>query len=298
VQHLEPKASSPKLNVRRAVFPKKLWIYWDSGIETAPDLVQICVSSWKKLNPEYELFVLSDATLPDYIDPGAGLTTFDNLTIQKKSNIIRKQLLLKHGGIWVDATVLCLTPLEVWLPEKSPTGFIVLENSSPDRLLCNWFIASEPRNEFIQAWLDATVRYFSFPKTDKPPRHLAFLHEMLMKSTEKGGRALGFWPSWVGARWWPTYPYFISHYLAGKLRLKDNRFVGKPFRDSIFPSRWGSWALRNRIPSYGGGQLEESFFNELETRAIPLMKLNHKPGSPERRFLDPVIGRLRMWILK
>jgi hypothetical protein len=34
---------------------------------------------------------------------------------QAKSDIIRLHLLAQHGGVWADATVLCLQPLDHWL---------------------------------------------------------------------------------------------------------------------------------------------------------------------------------------
>ena len=29
-------------------FSRNIWMYWDSGLKSAPELVRVCVNSWKK----------------------------------------------------------------------------------------------------------------------------------------------------------------------------------------------------------------------------------------------------------
>ena len=52
----------------------------------------------------------------DIIDVGI----WKDMVIQHKSDMIRAFLLLKFGGIWVDASVLCLKPLSQWLDYDKP----------------------------------------------------------------------------------------------------------------------------------------------------------------------------------
>ena len=42
------------------------------------------------------------------------------MIIQHKSDMIRSLLLLKFGGIWIDASVMCVQPLSEWLDYGKP----------------------------------------------------------------------------------------------------------------------------------------------------------------------------------
>ncbi len=89
---------------------KKVWVCWLQGIEQAPPLVQRCYRSLQENMPDRELVLLTEENYRDFV-------TFPN-HIQKKidsgiitrthmSDLLRLELLLNHGGTWIDATVLC-----------------------------------------------------------------------------------------------------------------------------------------------------------------------------------------------
>jgi mannosyltransferase OCH1-like enzyme len=75
---------------------------WLQGAAQAPSVVQSCFQRWARLNPEYQLHVLeaSDATA---LLAGA---KFPAMPPQALSDILRVKLLLEHGGLWEDATLL------------------------------------------------------------------------------------------------------------------------------------------------------------------------------------------------
>jgi hypothetical protein len=273
--------------------PKRIWIYWSQGLEKAPQIVKLCVESWRKLNPEYEVSILSDANLELFISPGEGLAHFDQLTIQKRSNIIRKQLLLKFGGVWVDATVLCIRPLREWLLSPATGGFILLKNDNPDRVVCNWFIAANQGNTFIEEWLRSTLDYFSRSKKAVPPAYLSRIHNHILASTKKGGWGLRFWTSHFGKRVWPAYPYFISHYLAAEILSKD--FYADS-TSSIVGSSWGPWQLSRRVREYRGDQITDFIKDVTGEHAPPLMKLNHRASLPETQLVDSVTDQIWNWL--
>lgn len=222
----------------------------------------------------------------DFIVPGAGLIGFETLPVQKRANFIRKQLLVRFGGIWVDSTVMCLRPLSQWLPPVPPHGFLVPRNYSADRLLCNWFIAGSQGNLFLQEWLSATLIYFSLPKLQKPPRGYKAIHALLLALTKRGGPAVRFWTSRFGKRCYPIFPYFIDHYLAGEIRRKDIRFTDAIKAGSLFDGSWRQ-AFRNG----------EACLDQLvaENRS-PMIKLNHRPKSHTRQIVDSVAVQIRGWL--
>lgn len=278
------------LNLHQTL-PKKIWMYWDSGPESSPELVKQCVESWRRLNPEYIVHFLSDQTVMDFIVPGAGLKGFETLPIQKRANFIRKQLIIHFGGIWVDSTVMCLRPLSQWLPPVPPLGFIVLRNYSADRLLCNWFIAGTKGNPFLQEWLTSTYIYFSQVKLQKPPRGYRVLHAVLLALTKRGGLAVRFWTSRFGTSY-PIFPSFIDHYLAGEILRKDHRFTDAIKTGSVFEGSWGRG-------SFSPNHLRDgvAFLDALVAKnRPPLIKLNHRPGSHARQIVDPVAAQIWGWL--
>ena len=55
------------------------------------------------------------------------------MQIQHKSDMIRAFLLLKFGGIWVDASVLCVQRLSQWLDYNKPfVTFVRHDNGTRD----------------------------------------------------------------------------------------------------------------------------------------------------------------------
>ena len=89
--------------------PKIIWTYWEQGRHNAPPVIQRCFESWEYWNPGWTLHVLDRCTLNRYTDLEQRIDfSRDDITIQKRSNLIRVSLLRTHGGVWADATVMCL----------------------------------------------------------------------------------------------------------------------------------------------------------------------------------------------
>ena len=88
----------------------KIWICWLQGIENAPDLVQRCFKSVKENNPDKEVVVITSENIKDYVDfPQYILDKWQKGIISNThmSDLLRLELLIKYGGMWLDATVYC-----------------------------------------------------------------------------------------------------------------------------------------------------------------------------------------------
>ncbi|WP_268814793.1 capsular polysaccharide synthesis protein [Sinorhizobium medicae] len=48
--------------------PHIIWIYWDKPVAYAPEIVLYAVSSWKKKNPSWDVRVLSDSNVGEFVD--------------------------------------------------------------------------------------------------------------------------------------------------------------------------------------------------------------------------------------
>lgn len=149
-----------------AAIPRILWLYWEQGLDAAPELVRACVDSWRSLNPGWDIRLLDEASMAEWVDmpslPGA-------IASAHKADVLRTRLLAKHGGVWADATVWCLRPLDEWLPVAGYSGFFAFNWQNPDaqiitvpwpRLIGNWFIAAAPGNVLITEWDRVTCEYW------------------------------------------------------------------------------------------------------------------------------------------
>ena len=88
----------------------KVWVCWLQGMETAPALVQRCYRSLQEHLTDREIILLTEenyrqyVTFPDYVQQkiDSGIITPTHM-----SDLLRLELLLHHGGTWIDATVFC-----------------------------------------------------------------------------------------------------------------------------------------------------------------------------------------------
>jgi hypothetical protein len=155
---------------------KTIWILWLQGWENAPWLQQRVAESWIKNNPDWSIKLINEdqayILLPDieYM-----YDTSKTITPQAKSDIIRLSLLAKYGGVWADATMLCMQPLNNWyLNAIKPAGFWMYHGEGEGAALpieegpASWFILSEPNNRFICEWKKECDNYWlSRTETDE-----------------------------------------------------------------------------------------------------------------------------------
>lgn len=168
------------------IMSKNIWIYWSQGFGIAPALVSKCVQTWSSLNPDYTIRLLDSNNISEYLDLTEVLSSnrIKKASFAAKSDLIRVNLLAKHGGIWVDSTLMCLHPLDEWLIPDHP--FFAFSNPGPDRMISSWFLSAEPSSYIIKKWRAESQQYWS--------------------------------------RWKLRRKYYWFHYLFGDLYQSDERF--------------------------------------------------------------------------
>lgn len=101
------KAQQPSVPHSRS---NKVWVCWLQGMENAPALVQKCFASLQKNLPDREIILLTEENYRDYVTfPPHIQSKIDSgaITRTHMSDLLRLELLLNHGGTWIDATVFC-----------------------------------------------------------------------------------------------------------------------------------------------------------------------------------------------
>jgi len=189
--------------------------------------VRCCLASWRRLNPGWQVVVLDRSTLARYADVGLPQATFESLGVQMQANLVRLALLLRHGGVWADATTLCVRPLDEVIHELvAPSGFFAFTNASRERLLSNWFLAALPQHPIVAGLRTRLIGYFSaHPPSPRDHRWQRLLHKLARELFKVHPAATRLWLSRPVIALTGRYPYFLFHYTFADLLARD-----KPFR--------------------------------------------------------------------
>lgn len=141
-----------------------VWICWLQGIENAPQLVRHCVSSIEHHITDRRIIYISKDNFRDYCEiPPFIIEKWEKgiITNTHFSDILRLALLIRHGGLWLDATVY----LTDALPEYITDGdFFVYRDGFFNCDVINfgsWIIyAAAPNHVLLNEALALTYAYW------------------------------------------------------------------------------------------------------------------------------------------
>ena len=150
-----------------------IYMLWFQGFEHAPELVKSCVQSWKHYNPDWDIVLLDNTNLRNYIE----VEDYPEMEMSHRSDIVRMKLLHQYGGVWADVTTFCHRPLRDWLPRYASEGFFVFDRPYSNLLMSNWFIYAEPSNLLFHEWYLETMHYYK----DRVKAHTYFIHHQLFE---------------------------------------------------------------------------------------------------------------------
>lgn len=89
---------------------RKVWVYWYQGLENAPLIVRRCFDSVKKNLRDWDIVFIHKGNIGDYVTfPAFVKDKFEKGIIGQAhfSDLLRLELLIKYGGLWLDSTVYC-----------------------------------------------------------------------------------------------------------------------------------------------------------------------------------------------
>jgi mannosyltransferase OCH1-like enzyme len=157
-----------------ATFPRVIYIYWDKGLDQAPEITEICVQSWIDKNPGWQVRKLDRISAAALVDMPR---LPDNTKPAHYADILRTGILRLHGGVWADATAFCHLPLDNWLPMiMGQCDFFAFARPAQDRIIANWFLAARPQTRLIAAWHDRTLTFWRGRK--RPPISYFWHHDL------------------------------------------------------------------------------------------------------------------------
>ena len=102
-------------------------------------------------NPYWDKLKTHPRVRIEHIDVPTHFDGFELAHFQYKADVVRMEILYKHGGVYLDLDMLIVKNFdEVFNTNKSL--YLSKEGDGPG--LINAFIAAKPQNEFIRIWLD------------------------------------------------------------------------------------------------------------------------------------------------
>lgn len=198
-----------QINPEYINLPKNIYVFWYDGFDNLPPIAEMCIKLWEKLNPEFNVLKLDKNDLNKCLQE-LGLLNL-NIPVQPLSDILRVYILSRYGGVWTDATVLPIMPLNNWLPENFQQSFFAFRcHHAPYCLISSWFLVSSAKHKITEEWLKEILCYWDKSRTlymdprEGNPTPENPLYEVYNNKESE------------------TYPYFFLHYLFTGMILKND----------------------------------------------------------------------------
>ena len=136
----------------------KIFTFWEPS-KHIPSYIKLCMQTWTKFLPDYEIVVLDYSNLDEYLSKNCydkSLFT-SKYSLAKQADAIRCAVLNKHGGIWLDAdSIVTSNKFNEIIQNKS--DFTVI-----DRHIA--FIKANKGAKILQLWEnEARERIYSYSK--------------------------------------------------------------------------------------------------------------------------------------
>lgn len=124
---------------------KRIFTFWDDEAEM-PAYIQLCIDSWKKYLPNYEIVVLNYSNLENWLPKDFyDKILYDEFKIAQQTQAIRAAILEKHGGFWFDADIIVTNPnIEKFFDENCELN--IFEN----RIAC---LKAKKHSKILKKWI-------------------------------------------------------------------------------------------------------------------------------------------------
>jgi len=157
--------STPQRGLTGEVRERTIWGYWAQGYDAMPELFKLCVATWQRHNPHWDVRILSKSTLYEYLSEAELPNRFQHMfSHQTASDCVRLALLSRYGGIYMDVSIIMNTELDAFCWDSISSGqraaavFFHPIYGTPkfngEDLTESWFLATRPGNAFFMRWRD------------------------------------------------------------------------------------------------------------------------------------------------
>lgn len=142
---------------------KIIWICWLQGEEQMPTIVKRCYQSVRHWAADYEIRLITDENWKEYVTlPEHIITKYQRgiISFTHFSDILRLALLVQHGGIWMDATVLLTGAMDKQIITSPLFYFRQSVLSTMPHAGSSWFIVAQKHNPVLLRLTDLLSEYW------------------------------------------------------------------------------------------------------------------------------------------
>ena len=162
----------------------KVWICWLQGIDNAPKVVRSCYESVRRNLGENNVILITNENMDDYVQlPEFILSKWEQgiITDTHLTDILRLELLIRYGGMWLDATVFCSCKRNNIPSYFFDSDLFLYQSLKPGRdghshINSSWLISAKTNNKILMA-----TRYllYEYWKTHNNMVNYFLLHEFM-----------------------------------------------------------------------------------------------------------------------
>ena len=150
----------------KTTFSNKVWICWFQGMENAPKLVQRCYQSVKENMPDRDIVIITSENMRDYVHfPDFIIEKWNKgqITYTHMTDLLRLELLIKYGGMWIDATVFCSgkdIPDYFFASELFFYQCLKPGRDGHSSYISSWLISAKTNNKILRAVRELLYTYW------------------------------------------------------------------------------------------------------------------------------------------
>lgn len=140
-----------------------IWVLWLQGREAAPEIVKSCIASVEQYMSGYDIHVLTADNIAQYCSLPKHVWEkyrLKKIPFTQFSDIVRTALLVQHGGVWLDATVLLTAPIPDYILRQPLFMFRSSVLSKMPHVGSNWFLVARKGNLVLQRQLELLCLYW------------------------------------------------------------------------------------------------------------------------------------------
>ena len=166
--------------------PRMFWWCWLQGIDNAPPISKRCLESLRKHYPDYAINLVSFQNINKFVRfPRHIVEKFNagNISPTHFSDLLRLELLINYGGIWLDSCVF-VTGREPYYLHYPLFIFQGIWKNQPAHLGSSWFIVSERENPIMRTTRDLLYKFWEEHNSISGPFYF-LVHLMFKLAAEK-----------------------------------------------------------------------------------------------------------------
>lgn len=137
------------------MIPKILHFIW-----LGPIPVPRSIQTWKNMHPNWKIMLWTEEKLKEKYMVNRLIYDLPNKKYNQKSDVVRLELLYRYGGVYIDADIVCLSPIDNLFKNKTEMLFVQEKLG----LMSNSIIASTPKNRTILNLMQKIKKEFTDTK--------------------------------------------------------------------------------------------------------------------------------------